>query len=963
MGSQEYTDLCRDIRRRLLDNLEKKDSDKLRFATRDTAAIVLESYYLRIFFQSINDDQFSISEDDFTRNVQKRHLHNFIAIIAFAGCSIDAARVFTTKLAATDIWPAEQSHIRDATSLPADRDSLREFFMGCDSNDADFFFGTQAIFCTVVLRQREEVTVQDSETQRLPYLEEKLLGKGSFGKVYMVKIARGHIEDRHTDEISNKPRKVARKDYIVQSPSDMSSQDEGNVMKMILSASKTCENILENLGSLRVESPLGADHPPTYSLFMPLAICDLGAYMKKDISTSIKTPKVRASLIRSAMGLATGLNFLHHELQTSDLEDVVCYHMDLKPSNILVFPAEDREHRQIWKLSDFGMSRVKIRRRNHTEPEERDFSVWFRPRPQAHEDAPSGTQNRRGQGTYLPRESLITGKVMNTKSDIWSLGCVLSVLFAYLEGGAESVIQYTKDRLKDRQGTDDGFDAFFWEKSFGKFALHHAVLDWHHQLANKAGTRTPREKKIVHTILSFLEHKALNLDQNKRCTAKDVENALKEAMDAYRHLESSPVPEEPKKPRKLSIIQRIRSKSPEARPAADRAIQQWRLDQGPDAYDTMKGCKISPNGTILVYWSDYRLILFTSLSAPPNDEETLIPAGEFPLGGSAFFWKAVALTERYLIATTTGGTFNCYIFDLEAGQSVNADLKTCYHVSLPHPEVNNLAISADHQVMICTLQNMENERLPGFLFQARVSDLVDSGQKVNPESAGWDSNRTNTPLNFQPPLKLSWPAEDIISMSLRNQTDGYMVVRPELTKHDMHKVSIVHFSFKTKNIDSVNLIPQGLDSNTAPLFTALSELHSETSCVVVSRERHLYRLDFPNALSSDRPSQLHKIIDKYRILKIMVNKKDEKLLAFGTKRASHRIILLEISMPNTKDPVGVKELVQLPGLSDYDEFTVRLVDVEANRHVLVASLVEGNRHAIHKIILSGLQPSSTFRSS
>lgn len=95
----------------------------------------------------------------------------------------------------------------------------------------------------------------------------------------------------------------------------------------------------------------------------------------------------------------------------------------------------------------------------------------------------------------------------------------------------------------------------------------------------------------------------------------------------------------------------------------------------------------------------------------------------------------------------------------------------------------------------------------------------------------------------------------------------------------------------------------------------------------------------------------------------MVNKKDDKLLAFGTKRASHRIILLEISMPNTKDPVGLKELVQLSGLSDYDEFTVRLVDVEANRHILVAALVEGNRYAIHKIILSGLQPSSTFRSS
>lgn len=128
--------------------------------------------------------------------------------------------------------------------------------------------------------------------------------------------------------------------------------------------------------------------------------------------------------------------------------------------------------------------------------------------------------------------------------------------FAYLEGGADSVNQYTIERLKDRKGSDDGFDGFFWEKSFEKFALHNAVLDWHHQLANHAGTRSSREKKLVNTFLSFLEHRALNLDPDKRCTAKDVENALKEAMDAYRHLESSPVAEEPKKPRRLSVMQR-----------------------------------------------------------------------------------------------------------------------------------------------------------------------------------------------------------------------------------------------------------------------------------------------------------------------------------------------------------------------------------------------------------------------
>lgn len=71
--------------------------------------------------------------------------------------------------------------------------------------------------------------------------------------------------------------------------------------------------------------------------------------------------------------------------------------------------------------------------------------------------------------------------------------------------------------------------------------------------------------------------------------------------------------------------------------------------------------------------------------------------------------------------------FQCYIFDLEAGESVDADLNTCYHVSLPHSEVNNLAISPDHQVLVCTLRNMEDERLFGSLFQVRITDLVLAG--------------------------------------------------------------------------------------------------------------------------------------------------------------------------------------------------------------------------------------------
>lgn len=73
-------------------------------------------------------------------------------------------------------------------------------------------------------------------------------------------------------------------------------------------------------------------------------------------------------------------------------------------------------------------------------------------------------------------------------------------------------------------------------------------------------------------------------------------------------------------------------------------------------------------------------------------------------------------------------------------------------------------------------------------------------------------------------MELMWPAGDIVSISMRNQTDGYMVVRPELTQHDEHTVSISHFSFKTKTIDTVNLVPQ------------VGEKSCVTACVAFSAE-------------------------------------------------------------------------------------------------------------------------------
>ncbi|KAK8089252.1 hypothetical protein PG997_004213 [Apiospora hydei] len=414
MSSSSYSDLCKTIYKQLLHKLERRDEETLRFAVSGTAAGVLHYDNLVRLFSSLAPSQhsaeveFGISAHEFASRVEDRKLHEFLAILIFASCDVDAARKFTAKLVATSNWPRRDRQGRALGTLPADRGDCEGLFG--DIATADQFLKNQAYFCTVVLLEKEQNIYEKHDGRRYPYLEETWLSEGAFGKVFAVKIAKGHFVNSREGMVNDKPRSMARKDYILRP--DIKASDEANVMKIILgSSARGHPNILENLGSLEVGD--------TYSLFMPLAICDLKEYMMKVNPHSPTTSTAKADLIRSAEGLAEGLAYLHNDIRTPDLQQVVCYHMDLKPANILVFRENiDGEDRDIWKLSDFGMSRVKIKHDDRGEGPERMFDRRFIRRKPAGVSV-SATINRRGEGTYLAPESTMAKKRMRTESDVW----------------------------------------------------------------------------------------------------------------------------------------------------------------------------------------------------------------------------------------------------------------------------------------------------------------------------------------------------------------------------------------------------------------------------------------------------------------------------------------------------------------------------------------------------------------
>lgn len=521
-GTDEtYDELRNEIYNQIYMRLERGDETRLRFLPRGTAQKTLHRDNLLRFFRSIvlprhtAMGQFQLAEEDFVRRIDERGLYDFVAILIFASCGIKAARTFTTKLVAKHVWPVLGKGGRALSSLPAGREELMELFS--DKVSANQFFTTQACFCPVVIRSGEEVWVRNPEEQHLPYLEEELLGHGALCGVYKVKIAKGHFYDSQTRASNVEVVEVARKDHIIDRR--FTERKYHQLMDILAFSDWRCNNIIQVYGSLRVDS--------TCSLFMPLAICDLWTYMMESTSRPYTTMQ-KADIISSAMGLARGVDFLHTGMEKSN---TICYHMNIRPRNILIFQeTQGGETRYIWKLSDFDLAHIVTRPLGKDDETGESFN-WS--------DDSEPVLNWQGEGSYLGPESLSSTPSMTEKSDVWSLGCVISIVFAYLEGGSEGVTQYGEMRSQHR--ASDGYDRFFLHGTvFTPIKINPVVKSWHSNLIDKAHQRDPREGDTVEFMLRYLEKKIFEATPAKRDSAREVEDKLIVTFRKYSTLAERP---------------------------------------------------------------------------------------------------------------------------------------------------------------------------------------------------------------------------------------------------------------------------------------------------------------------------------------------------------------------------------------------------------------------------------------
>lgn len=199
-----------------------------------------------------------------------------------------------------------------------------------------------------------------------------------------------------------------------------------------------------------VEEPVKLNK--TYHILYEVAAYDLNVFLTTQ-SSQLRDRRVETAppsrndstnmqaddLILESRNLADALDYLHSRLYNT--KKISLAHNDIKPENILVvYPdSTDPKHKYPvgkWKLADFGLSRVKDKRKAESKllgPEDALPSPVKTEITHRLEPSVSNTLPKRipGRFTAPEQDQEDPQKADGRKADVWSFGCVLSEVIAY----------------------------------------------------------------------------------------------------------------------------------------------------------------------------------------------------------------------------------------------------------------------------------------------------------------------------------------------------------------------------------------------------------------------------------------------------------------------------------------------------------------------------------------------------
>ncbi|KAF2826432.1 kinase-like protein [Ophiobolus disseminans] len=297
------------------------------------------------------------------------------------------------------------------SKLPIPLDSLMRII----PHAAEEFFEEQRRL-TVPIFTQQLIHRYFSDETILPFISVRALGQGGFGQVHEVTLPWTH--QRYVKKPGNnlKGLRLAKKELHEQQGTT------GQPSEFWLATGASEHKVLSILHHLKHPSILellaSYTHQGKHSLIFPLATGgDLHDFL---IDIHRPEPFVQDNAVYTAMaGLGSALATLHEYRSTTFDMELMGYHHDLKPRNILVSGSR-------FILSDFGLSKLEARDESKT-----DFKV--------------------GKGHYLAPEcedllNQFKKGVITRASDVWSLGCVMLEVIIFMRYGSEGVHQFRDER-------------------------------------------------------------------------------------------------------------------------------------------------------------------------------------------------------------------------------------------------------------------------------------------------------------------------------------------------------------------------------------------------------------------------------------------------------------------------------------------------------------------------------------